>query len=345
MHNISNTVLNILEALRRPREGEKGRVFLPKFFAILGSIFFVACLIPAIITFLLDQPLWIPILFAALSLPGASLLLAFINCRITYDDDSFTAGSIFGIKREFTYDQVTAIRENTHESYIYVGKRRILVDEFSIGGKDFIKQVKIRYSATHSRKMLPRKQKRDLFNGNIREAEHALLAYIIVALMLIGLLIFIVVYVYGMPDTENNTIKQTVSFASISEEKDKIILMTTDGQKQVIRFVDEAFHSEDIRAICDGKTLVTTYCVKVVPDVGEAYYAVKAIAHGDAYLLSFTETKRLHIEEYKPLIAFGGGMCVAWVAYVVASVIVGRNIQKFPKWIARFFFNKKYIKY
>ena len=343
--NIGNVVLNTLETLRRPREGEKGRVYLPEFFAILGSIFFLAGLIPAIITFIFGKSLGIPITLAGFSLLGATMVIAFINCRISYDDDGFTAGSFFGIKREFTYDQVTAIRENTRESYIYVGKRRILVDEFSIGGEDFIKQVKIRYSTTHSRKMLPRKQKRDLFNGNIREAEHALLAYIIVALMLIGLLIFIVVYVYGMPDTENNTIKQTVSFASISEEKDKIILTTTKGQEQVIRFVDAAFRSEDIRAICDGKTLVTTYCVKVVPDVGEAFYAVKAIALEDAYLLSFAETKRLHIEEYKPLIAFGVGSCLFWVAYVIASVIVGRNIQKFPKWIARFFFNKKYIKH
>ena len=81
---------------------------------------------------------------------GATLIIAFANCRISYDEDGFVAKNFFGVKRKFTYDQVTAIKENMHEDYIYVGKRRVMIDEFSVGGKEFIAYVKKRYRTLHN---------------------------------------------------------------------------------------------------------------------------------------------------------------------------------------------------
>ena len=43
-----------------------------------------------------------------------------------------------------------------HEKYIYVGKRRVIVDEFSVGGDDFIKLVKKKYRTLHDGQSLPK---------------------------------------------------------------------------------------------------------------------------------------------------------------------------------------------
>ena len=130
-------VKGVFAFLRKPKTAEKGKVHLPKFFAILGTITSTIFLIPTIITAFSDEDIWVPIVFLVFSLLGATLIIAFMNCRISYDDDGFVAKTFFGIKRKVSYDQVTAIKENMHETYIYVGKRRVMVDEFSIGGKDF----------------------------------------------------------------------------------------------------------------------------------------------------------------------------------------------------------------
>ena len=74
-----------------------------------------------------------------------SLIVGFINCRISYDEDGFVSKNFLGIKRKFTYDQVTAIKENLRESYIYMGDRRVMVDQLAVGGDEFIKLVKKKY--------------------------------------------------------------------------------------------------------------------------------------------------------------------------------------------------------
>lgn len=140
-------VNGILGYLKQPKQAENGKVHFPKFFIILGMITFVAFLIPTVITAFLDIPLLVPVIFLLFSLLGMSLIVAFINCRISYDQNGFVHKSFFGIKRQFTYDQVTAIKENAHEKYIYVGKKRLMVDELLIGGNDFIKFVKKEYRA------------------------------------------------------------------------------------------------------------------------------------------------------------------------------------------------------
>ena len=124
-------VNGILAFLKQSKETETEEVHLPNFFLILGLICSVIFLIPTIITAFLAEPIWIPIIFFTLSLIGSCFIIAFANCRVYYDEDGFVAKNFFGIKRKFTYDQVTAIKENMHEDYIYIGKSKVMIDEIS----------------------------------------------------------------------------------------------------------------------------------------------------------------------------------------------------------------------
>lgn len=135
-------VSGVLAFLRQLKKAERGKVYLPKIFVILGLITSTIFFIPTIITAFSDEPIWIPILFFILSLLGTCFIIAFVNCRVSYDEDGFVAKNFFGIKRKFTYDQVTAIKENMHEDYIYLGKRKVMIDEVSVGGIEFIAYVR-----------------------------------------------------------------------------------------------------------------------------------------------------------------------------------------------------------
>ena len=340
-------VNGILGFMRQPQQAEKGKVYLHKFLAILGTIGSAIFLIPAIITVFLDEPLWVPIIFLALASLGASLIIGFINCRISYYEEGFVAKNFLGIKRKFTYDQVTAIKENLRESYIYMGERRVMVDQLAIGGDEFIKLVKKKYRTMHDGQSLPKihKTKYDLFNGNVTDAGGALFAYILVAVLLIGFVIFIVVFTYFSPSNVNNTIEQSVSFISCKANQEEVVLTSADKHIYVIRFVDEKFTSRDIQAICDGETVVTAYSTEVTPEDADDYYSVKAIVHNGRYLLGFEETNRFHSQEYWPLIILALGMLLFWGVYIAVSIMVGRNPRKFSKKFVRLFFKDGYIKY
>lgn len=339
-------VNGVLGYLRQPKQSEDGKVYLPKFFAILGAIASAIFLIPTAITAFSNKSLWVPILFLLLSSLGATLIIAFVNCRIYYDQDGFIYKSFFGIKRKFTYEQVTAIKENTHEKFLYVGKRKLMVDEFSIGGDDFIKLVKKKYQTIHDGKSLPKiyKTKHDIFNGNVQDAGTFLFTYILLGVIVIGLLIFVVYYTYA-PSTPNNTIEQSICFVSCEKSEEEIALTSSDNQIFKIRFIDEQFNAKDIQTLCDEETVVTTYSTEVTPKYEKSYYSLKAVKYNDTYFLSFDETNRLHRQEYILLVILEVAICLAWGMFVMFSIIIGRNPKRFSKRVVRLFFKDGYVKY
>lgn len=148
-----------LAYLLQPKEAEKGKVHLPKFFIILGATGFIAFLIPVFITIFLAEPIWVPIVFLIFSLIGAIFIIAFLNCRISYNEKGFVYKNFFGIKKFFSYDQVTAIKEGAEESYIYIGKSKVMVTGLSIGEIEFINFVKEKYKALHNGKSIPEHKK------------------------------------------------------------------------------------------------------------------------------------------------------------------------------------------
>lgn len=339
-------VNGVFAFLRKPKTAEKGKVHLPKFFAILGTITSTIFLIPTIITAFSDEDIWVPIVFLVFSLLGATLIIAFMNCRISYDDDGFVAKTFFGIKRKVSYDQVTAIKENMHETYIYVGKRRVMVDEFSIGGKDFITFVKKKYRTLHNGKSLPKitKTKNDIFNGHVNDVAGFYFAYSLVFVILVGFIVFLVCE-SCIPKNVNNTVEQTVTFISCDVKEDEVILTSADENIYKIQYAAEQINIQEIKSICNGESKVTTYSKEVTPDDEEDFYSIKAIKYNESYLLSFEEENKLYRQEVLPIIGLFLFMLLIWVAIIVASIVVGRNPQKFSKKVVKMFFKDGYINY
>ncbi len=332
--------------LRQPKAAEKGKVHLPKFFAIIGAITSSIFLVPAIITAFSDEDVWVPIGFLAFSLLGATLLVAFMNCRISYDDNGFVAKTFFGIKRKVSYNQVTAIKENMHETYIYIGKRRVMVDEFSIGGKDFINLVRKKYRTLHNGQSIPKitKTKNDIFNGHVKDVTGFCVAYGLVSILLVGFIVFLVCDIC-IPKNVNNTVEQTVTFISCDVKEDEVILTSVDDNIYKIQYAAEQINIQELKSICNGESKVTTYSKEVTPDDEEDFYSIKAIKYNGSYLLSFEEENKLYRQEGLPIIGLFLFMLLIWVAFIVASVIVGRNPKKFSKRVVRLFFKDGYINY
>ncbi len=326
----------------KPEKAENGNVKMRKAIGIIGGIGFFFFIALTVITASLAQPIAVPILFIVFALVSAALVIAYVNCRISYDEEGFVIKNFFGIKKSYTYSQVTSVRETKHDKYIDIGKRSVTLETVYVGTDEFIAVVKQKYSLLHGGQSIPqrKKAKYDLFDGNVVNAEQHLAVYIVVSVVMIGILIFGVLYTFFWPKTADNTIKHTVCFISCDVREDEVVLTSVDGQIYAIRFIDEQFDAKKFAALCDGKTPVTTYSVKVNPDDKEDYYAVMAIECSGTYLLTFEESNRLHTQEYWPLILIAAGLCLLWGAYVAGAVKVGRNPQKYSKRVRKFFFEE-----
>lgn len=335
----------VVEYMSISQADEKGKVQLPKAFAIVGSITSVFFLIIAVITYLEKEPLWVNLFFIFAALLGIVLLMAFVNYRITYDDDGFVYRNFWGIKREFTYSQITGIKENVSECCIYIGKRKVTVECLSVGGIMFAAIIKKKYSDFHGGQKIPQvKPKHDIFNGHVKDAAGFVVAYGIMVIFTTAFLIF-TICVVCLPKTESNTTVQKVTFISYEEVNEEIVLTSADGKMFKIIYTGEQFNGEKIKEICNGDLTVITYCNEVNPEDAEDYFSLNAIKYEDDYILSFDETNRLQREENFPLLIIAIVFVLAVWGLIIATIIVGRNPQKYSERVVKGLFKEGYINY
>ncbi len=343
----------VLAFLRRPKKTEKGKVCLPIALAIVGVICSAAFLIPTFIYAFSDESIWTTIIFLLFSMFSASLIVAYINCRISYDEDGFTAKSFFGIKRWFTYDQITGIRHDMPwETFLYMGKHRIMIDEFGVGGKDFLCFVNQKYRKLYKepipdKKPIPKKITKDNLNGSLESNSRFWVAWIAIGILGMGLLILIVcLIVFSQPYTPSNTVQRQVIFQSCHKKGADWILTAADGQIYKIEDAYRSLDAERIASLCDGKTALTAYSEGVSPSRHnrQFYYSIKALVRGEEYVLTFDETNRFYKQGGIPLIIFLITLNLVDGALFAGAVIVGRNPSKYSKKVVRFFFRPGYLK-
>ena len=341
-------IAGIVSAIRERSRSDKGRVYLPGTFAWIGGICGGAFLIPTLIILLTtDESPWLSFIFLCISLLGGSLSLAHLNCRITYDQESFTHKNFLGIKRTYTYDQITGLKEGTHEDIFYMGRRFAMIDEYSVGAMEFEIMAKKRYQALSGGKPIPSVKPKlpDVFNGHVEGGAGLIVVYIGVTLLFLALLGWFVADVYLIPPSPEEDERMEVVFDRAAVRGDYLYLYPADESMESfqIRHLDGSVELDPIKAVCDGTTTVTVYADHTKPKNGDAYYLVEAVMVGDTVLFSFEDNQRLRQNEYWLLIPFIGGFILLWCVYIFFSIRVGRNPERYSKKVIRFFFKDGYV--
>lgn len=226
-----------------------------------------------------------------------------------------------------------------------------MMDEFSVGGDDFMAFVKKKYRKLHSGQKCTASKKRnkkrnsDIFNGNVYDADSFVFLYILMSVFLIAFCVYTVHRIWFSPTTVDNTVKQIVAFEAGETYDDEYILTSAQGETYKILFWDKLENKEAIENACDGLTELTVYVTEVEPHKGQAgYWSIKEIQYQNTVILSFEETNRLCQENITPLIYFSGGFAVLWGLYIAGSIVVGRNPEKYKKYV-KLFFKEGYVKY
>ncbi len=321
------------------------KVYLPIYLLIIGILEAVFCLGCAAGSYFLADAQVASLFFILFSFLGFFCIFGYLNCRITYDETSFTAKNIFGIKRTYQYTEITGISGNIKDIHFYMGKRKVLIDGIAVGSAEFVKFAKKRYRVLTDGEAIPnqkRKRKMDIFNGNIENPGEFILIYILVSVLDIVLLIVFSVWLFAPVNAENTT-HQEVSFVSYEQIDDEWIF--SDGSEIVYKFIYEIKNMDKILAICDGKTTVDLY-VKEMNDNSAQYLSIRGIYQGEEAIFSFEEcTAAIRRETGLPVVVILGTLSLLWGANVAGSIIVGRNPKKYKRWVVELFFKRSYVHY
>ncbi len=345
---ITIIIKGLLKMMSKTEREQKGLVRLPKLFFVVGASEAVLFLIFAIITFYEKEPAWVTILFLSFVLLGMCLVIAYVNCRIYYDEDGFVSKNFFGFKKRASYKDITGMRKTVEDVYVFIGAKKVALSKISTGCHEFIYFFSKKYRELHNGKQIPiiKQNNKDIFRGNVNDPGSIIVAYVfivLIALVGVGIAVYVV---HFDTDTIDDTIKQTVKFVSCEEEIDgEIRLTTVNGDVYKIAYTDEQFNVENIKEYCDGKTSLVTYSKEVNPKYEKDYFSIKAIMLEGEYILSFEDNARLHKQEEKIYIGIAIFISVLTTLFIISSVIVARNPQKYGRKVVQLFFKDGYVKY
>ncbi len=336
---------SIAACFLRPRQEKSGEVALPFFLFVIGLVVSAVLMIPAVILAVIDEEPALTCFFLGCSLIGILLMMAHLNCRIFYDGQGFTVKNLFGLKKSYTYDQITGISGGSKDQHLHIGKKRILLDEIAVGRAEFLAFARKRCRALWNGRAIPQltKSRWDLFNGHIENPGEFLFIYGLLTLFFLGYMIVAFIFILK-PMTPEDTVSKQVIFVSCESQVEELLLH--DGSETVykMRHAPEALPLEKLSAICDGKTVIDIYVKEITPDEGAPYLSVEAIYENGNGIWSFEDNNALNRKESVPLLWTIFGLNAIWLLFVVISIIVGRNPHKYRR-VIYLFFKPSYVRF
>ena len=145
------TIVSLLIAFAKKREKKTSNmVCYPKFYFIVGIVAFVIFFVPTIVTAVLGLHILLPIGFFAFSLLSVVLIVACVNCKIFYDEDTITIQTFFAKKHTYSYSQITGYHDNSLGYYLYFGKKRRSIEYNALGQEEFLCFCRAKYRELHN---------------------------------------------------------------------------------------------------------------------------------------------------------------------------------------------------
>ena len=130
LRKVTNDIVEASFELSKHERRKAGKVVLSKAILVIGIIEIIVFTVPVVLT-LSGKSIAMTLSLMLFAVPGWLMVLGYLNCRVYYDEREFVSKNIFGKKRRYNYSEITGIRINENDSYIYVGKKKILTNLLS----------------------------------------------------------------------------------------------------------------------------------------------------------------------------------------------------------------------
>lgn len=322
-------------------------VILSKLLLIIGVV--CTIIFSTITWFLLETDTVISqIIFMLFSFLSSSLIIGYCNCRIQYDDNEFTVKNFWGIKHTYSYRDITGIYGKKKDVKLFLGKRMVRIDELAVGKYQFLSFAKKQYRKWNQGKSIPVVlPKIDIFKGNIENPGQILAVYFFILLLVAATLI--VLYTQVIINTiKAENLKYTSLIFHQCEMVDEDLKLCADGDSQYYHISDYENWIEDIDkfiSLCNGQTEFEIG-YKILEDKNDSYCEIVSMAVKEGIsFFTLDDVNQRHVEEGWKAFWFLAGMGIIWCIFIVVSIYVGRNPQKFSLRFVSFFFKKDCILY
>ncbi len=339
---ITRFLIGLMEKeAKKPGQEEAGLVKLSPVLLWVGLVCGGLFLIPGLLVPVL-QGEYLPEnwFFLAMAAACLAMVMAYFHCRIRYTDTEFTVRYFLGFRRTFRYEEIQAIRSRRGVT-LRVRGRTVRIDELSVGTEEFLRLARKKYRTAHGGKPIPKAPAEtwDPFNGHVDSPGEFLFLYALVEVLLIGTMIFGMASMEPWPEKELTFYEGPLQV--LEENTFSALLLADSREIQVNDYLRSLMKQEAFFQACrQGQVFTLGY--RPLTDEGEIIgYEAELIRDGAG------KTWRTPKDGYhSDLVLLGGlllGMQVLWLGIVALSIRIGRNPQKYPKRVIRWFFKDGYV--
>lgn len=180
-------------SVRKERRSEEKRshvVYLDPGIMWFGSFFVGALCVPVTLLEPGEMSAGVWWVFEFFIILFILVFVALINSHIYYNDSKIEVSNIFGKKRVYSYEEITGIAGQGKDHIIYCGQKKIAVDGFSVGGKEFIECADREFARLTGEEIPRCEPKRDPMNGNVSSPWFIIILFSIMLAGSLGLLGF-----------------------------------------------------------------------------------------------------------------------------------------------------------
>lgn len=342
---------NCFTVLKRRTSSTEKSVYLSNqllWIGFLAGLFFLVITWFGIID---DASIGSTIGFGAFVLLSMLLMLGWRNCYITYDDDGITQFNLIGMRRHFTFDQITGWYRNIRnpmESALFAHDKKITFNLMSKDGAAFIIAVSTQYRKLHNNNNIPEQTclqtERGGFCAHVYNPGEYLAIFIMILVFILGSAIVVEFVSFG-PINETNCDHYLVTFTSWELNENSITLTSPQhedsfhiyGYKEYLSEADQFF------ADCNGNTTFSVWTRHYTPKKADPYYIIYNLSSENATHLTFADSIAHKREGFSFFLHLYGVILLIFFAFSYFIYIVGSYPEKFPKWVVYSCFQKNAI--
>lgn len=332
-------ILRGVTLYKQRKNGDSRQVSLCPLLLLVGSVCGGLFCILVTVFGLIGPPsiiLWL--VFEAPALLGYALLLGYCNETVVYDGEAFTAKNWLGIRRTYSYAEISGIRRRGADTILYCGRRRVRLDQMALNAQPFVKHAETCYFQQFQQ-LIPIIIKKDPMRGNLDTPWF----YFFMFLFVIAVSLFFFFFsVYGLLPAEaslpSDAFEIRASFVSwerIKKNGGTLVLNAADFEKPFKLSWLSGFEVPvpDPEFLCGG----TEFAVIVEEEKTE--YWIRAISTADQRLLlsAYDYSTAYRNTQFWPcigLIVFS----VFEICFAMFGILVGRNPDRFPEWLRKLFY-------
>lgn len=296
-------------------------------------------------------------------LPGIFFLcgLLFLSVgfvwHITYDKKQIVVRSCFGVRRTFSYADLSAYSGEQKDKALYFHKRffrrKIRVDGLALGGNEFVQFTRKQYLILNDGRALPVRS--DLFRGKLENPGEFLFVFLM--LLVVSVVLPVMAVYLWIPSYTQEQLQWeelTVTEACWSEET--LQLYAADGACYEISDMEKNIANLQVllqrlpmkQTLLTGETTADdapVFAVDVLLETDDsvAVYALTDMESGVTYL-TLDQMNAYHLRQNVQYFCLSFLPMAAVVLFSLVFLYVVNHAAQLPKWVVRLFVKDGYIR-